>query len=46
MDIIVKNVLHTVGFHRRKSSNRRLYLRRKESGRVLQSFKQVYDILL
>ena len=43
LDKIVKSVLRTEGYHGRQSSDARLYSKRKEGGRELKSFKEVYD---
>ena len=43
LDKIVKSVLRREGFHGRQSSDEQLYLKRKEGGRGLKSFKEVYD---
>ena len=43
LDKIVKSVLRREGFHRRQPSDERLYSKRKEGGRGLKSFKEVYD---
>ena len=41
LDMTVKNVLRREGFHRRQSSDERLYLKRNKGGRGLKSFKEV-----
>ena len=43
LDKIVKSVLRREGFHGRQSSDERLCSKRKEGGRGLKSFKEVYD---
>ena len=43
LDKVVKSVLRREGFHERQSSDERLYSKRKEGGRGLKSFKEVYD---
>ena len=42
LDKIMKSVLWREGFHGRQSNDERLYSKRKESGRGLKSFKEVY----
>ena len=43
LDKIVKGVLRREGFHGRQSSDERLYVKRSDGGRGLESFKEVYD---
>ena len=43
LDKIVKGALRREGFHGRKSSDKRLYMKRKDGGRGLKSVKEVYD---
>ena len=43
LNMIVKTVLQRERFHGRKSSDGRLYSKKKESGGGLKSFKEVYD---
>ena len=43
LNMIMKRVLRREGFHRRKSGDERLYSSRKESGRGLKSFREIYD---
>ena len=40
---IVKSSLRREGFHRRQSSDQRLLTNRREGGRGLKSFKELYD---
>ena len=40
---IVKSVLRREGFHGRQSSDEKLFTNRREGGRGLKSFKEVYD---
>ena len=42
LDMIVKIVLQRGGFLEKQSSNEKLYLRKKEGGRALKGFKEVY----
>ena len=43
LDKIVKGALRREGFHGRQSSDERVYMKRKDGGRGLKSFKEVYD---
>ena len=43
LNMIMKRVLRREGFYRRKSGDERLYSSRKESGRGLKSFREIYD---
>ena len=43
LDNIVKSALRREGFHGRQSSDERLFTNRREGGRGLKSFKEVYD---
>ena len=43
LDNIVKRALRREGFHGRQSSDERLFTNRREGGRGLKSFKEVYD---
>ena len=43
LDKIVKGLLRREGFHGRQSSDERLYAKRRDGGRGLKSFKEVYN---
>ena len=43
LDKIVKGTLRREGFHGRQSSDKKLYMKRKDGGRGLKYFKEVYD---
>ena len=43
LDKIVKSTLRREGYHGRQASDERLYSKRKDGGRGLKSFKEVYD---
>ena len=43
LDNIVKSALRREGFHGQQSSDERLFTNRREGGRGLKSFKEVYD---
>ena len=43
LDNIVKSALRREGFHGRQSSDERLFTNRREGGRGLKSFKELYD---
>ena len=43
LDNIVKSTLRREGFHGRQSSDERLFTNRREGGRGLKSFKELYD---
>ena len=43
LDNIVESALRREGFHGRQSSDERLFANRREGGRGLKSFKEVYD---
>ena len=42
LDMMVESVLRRGGFYGRQSRDERLYSKRKEDGRGLKSFKEVY----